>query len=55
LDHRTVPRKLCRAESKVLSTEGTLRLRESDEMPRIILTVECPKCGVREQPESPPR
>jgi hypothetical protein len=44
----------CGATAKVLATEGEL-FPPDNAKSRIILTIDCPKCGKREQAESPGR
>ena len=45
---------ICGSAAVVTGTDGTIRRRASElPSPIIIVTIECPKCGLRQQPEKP--
>ena len=45
---------ICGSAAIVTGTDGTIRQRASElPSPIIIVTIECPKCGTRQQPEKP--
>jgi hypothetical protein len=41
----------CGSQAVVIATEGELLFDRPERRSRVILIVECPKCGRREQPE----
>jgi hypothetical protein len=45
--------KQCGSESRIVSRDGELNFRDPNAKPRIVLTIDCPKCGKCEQPETP--
>ena len=49
MGHQTVKCNRCRAVARVLATEGELFPKGNK--PRVIVVIDCPNCGQREQPE----
>jgi len=50
---REVECEKCQSEATVKRVEGEMRLGETANKPRIILIIDCPNCGEREQQECP--
>jgi hypothetical protein len=52
VDHRSAWCEQCGSEAQLLWTEGDFSLSTPKAKPRVIQTIDCPKCGQRERYET---